>query len=646
MGTMSGANFAALVHILGFLTGAALYAMLMGLVLRGRPIRTAGSWSASFPDRLPIATAILGLMWNVAGLAAYGVRDLGVGQPHPFLMAVAFSALGFLPAVVVHSVLISSGQQLRGRGAPILVAVSYGVASVAATLQFWGVREASVPSSLAMQVLTISYGALTVPLLVMTRKWAGWPRRWWIIALSIFAVLAIRFSQHDQGQESWLTELVGHHASLPLAFAILYQDYRFALADIFLKRALALFMLVGVAAGLFVTIAEPLIASSTLDGDPVVAGTLLVLWVGTALLYPVMSRASSWFVDRIVLRRADYAGLQQQMASIAAEEESDERLLDRACALLQPALSARTMSWVVDPAGDSEEKFAGSTATIPVPTSEPPRYVIVVGPLAGGRRLLSDDEQILLNVANIIGRRIDALRIMRERMIQSAREQEMGKLATEAELRALRAQINPHFLFNALNTITWLVQASPERAGKTLMKLTALLRGVLKSGTAMVTLKEELALISAYLDIERERFEERLTVRIDVPDHLLETSIPSLILQPLVENAIKHGIARARQGGEVALVARSVGSDLNADGARIEITVSNTGSAASEIEIAQGRRRGVGLKNVEERLRGIYGEDALLQLTSHPASGTEVKVSLPISYHRSESEPGAAGRRA
>ncbi len=640
---MSGANFAALVHILGFLTGAALYAMLMGLVLRGRPFRTSGSGSASFPDRLPIATAILGLVWNVAGLAAYGVRDLGVGQPHPFLMAIAFSALGFLPAVVVHSVLIASDHHRKRRNAGILIAISYGVASVAATLQFAGVRDASVPSSLAMEVLTVSFVVLTIPLLLMTRKWAGWLRRWWIIALSIFAVLAIRFSQHDQGQESWVTELVGHHASLPLAFAILYQDYRFALADIFLKRALALFMLVGVAAGLFVTVAEPVITSNAADGDPVVAGTLLVLWVGTALLYPLMSRASSWFVDRIVLRRADYAGLQQELAAIAAEEESDERLLDRACALLQPALLARTMSWAVDPPENSRNGLVESTATIAVPTSEAPHYVIVVGPLAGGRRLLSDDDQMLLNAANIIARRIDALRIMRERMIQSAREQEMGKLATEAELRALRAQINPHFLFNALNTITWLVQVSPERAGKTLMKLTSLLRGVLRSSASTVTLKEELSLITAYLDIERERFEERLTVLVDVPDELLEIDIPSLILQPLVENAIKHGIAKSRQGGDVSLVARA--ADADGDDERLVITVSNTGSAASEIEIAQGRRRGVGLRNVEDRLRALYGEEAHLRLASDPVSGTHVEVSLPVFLRRAELETGAAGGR-
>jgi LytS/YehU family sensor histidine kinase len=198
----------------------------------------------------------------------------------------------------------------------------------------------------------------------------------------------------------------------------------------------------------------------------------------------------------------------------------------------------------------------------------------------------------------------------------------MNKLTTEAELRALRAQINPHFLFNALNTIGFLIQTAPARASATLMKLTALLRAVLRSGDAAVRLGDEIDFIAAYLDIERARFEERLEISIDVPEPLRGVQVPPLVLQPLVENAIKHGIANSRGGG-------AVGVRVRADGEMLVITVRNTGATTSEMAIAHGRRRGVGLANLVARLRHLYGDAARLTLTA-AADETRAEVVLPV----------------
>ena len=160
-------------------------------------------------------------------------------------------------------------------------------------------------------------------------------------------------------------------------------------------------------------------------------------------------------------------------------------------------------------------------------------------------------------IAVVVARRIDAIRITHERYERELREQEIGKLATEAELRALRAQINPHFLFNALTTIGYLIQTAPPRALETLMRLTSLLRGVLRSEGEFTTLGRELEIVEAYLDIEHARFEQRLRVRIDVPPGLRDIRVPPLLLQPLVENAVKHGIAPQRDGGEVSVSAHT-----------------------------------------------------------------------------------------
>src|SRR4029453_13975706 len=129
-------------------------------------------------------------------------------------------------------------------------------------------------------------------------------------------------------------------------------------------------------------------------------------------------------------------------------------------------------------------------------------------------------------------RRIDAIRLAHERYDREIREQEIGRLATGAELRAWRAQINPHFLFNALTTIGYLIQSAPPRALDTLLRLTTLLRSVLRSDGEFTTLGRERELIDCYLQIERERFEERLRTQIDIPAELENAVIPTLIVQP------------------------------------------------------------------------------------------------------------------
>ncbi|MEA2163466.1 MAG: two-component system, LytTR family, sensor kinase [Thermoanaerobaculia bacterium] len=592
-------NVAALVHLIGFLTGAALYAMLFALVVR----RRVGD------DRLPLVTAILGLIWNVSGLAAFGIRDFAGGDASPFLIATAYSALGFLPAVVVHTVLRSQSEARHRRTAAAIVWGSYAISTVAETLMFRAASSgAPVPSVVALQTLTWFYLALTIPLFLLTRRRTGSARGWSIVALAVFAVSALHLSHREGATESWFIELAGHHASIPLIFAILYQDFRFALADLFLKRAIALFALVAIASGLYVGVEVPLLAQHDFRSDPVAVGVSVILWAGLALLYPPLCRGAAWIVDRVVLHRVDYKRLREDFdQSLGALEEPPAVMNALADALRSP-LAADEMRWI-------EEGLDAGDDVMSIRTTEPPRYALVIGPLAGGRRLLSDDLAMLENMALLAARRIDTIRLERERYQQS-------RLATEAELRALRAQVNPHFLFNAMNTIGYLIQTSPTRAHGTLMKLTALLRGVLRSADAATTLGDEIDLVSAYLEIERARFEERLRIDIDVPGELRGIRVPALMIQPLVENAIKHGIANCRSGGRVSIESRS-------DGDILAITVRNSGARATESDIIRGRQQGVGLSNLDARLRHQYGDAASLTLVA-TADETRAEILLPI----------------
>jgi hypothetical protein len=267
-------------------------------------------------------------------------------------------------------------------------------------------------------------------------------------------------------------------------------------------------------------------------------------------------------------------------------------------------------------------------AVATIPTVGPPYVTWRLGPLAGERRLLSDDIRLLEAAASLVGRRVDGLRVAGERLAAAVRDQQISRLATEAELRALRAQVNPHFLFNALATIAFLIRSSPGAAEATLFRLTSLLRGVLRrTRSEFTTLAEELELVAAYLEIERARFEERLRVAIDVPAPLRALRIPALLIQPLVENAVKHGIAPFAAGGAVTVRATTVASGRSA---RLRITVHDTGAGASRAAWARGRATGVGLTIVEQRLACHYGGDASFAVDSGDANGTTVVVELPL----------------
>jgi LytS/YehU family sensor histidine kinase len=377
--------------------------------------------------------------------------------------------------------------------------------------------------------------------------------------------------------------------------------------------------------------------------------TLISVSMLTAFLYRPLAAAAEWFVDAVILRRPDYDELRARFARLAAEQDDPSAVLDAAVELVAPALSAGEASWTSrpngPPGGDGEDLVLvgsrGVSATATVPTTEAPTFTITVGALSGGRRMLSDDVELLDSIVRSAARRIDSLRMARERYDRAAREREMATLATEAELKALRAQLNPHFLFNALTTLGYLIQTSPPRALQTLLRLTDLLRRVLRSEGAFTSLGKELELVDAYLDIERARLEDRLEVTLSIPPLLRQARIPALLLQPLVENAVRHGIAPRRNGGRIEIAARS----RERPGAMplLELRVEDTGAGMDPARLAAVERfegGGVGVRNVAHRLRACYGPDATIAFESLPELGTIVVVRLPL-----EGVPMAAAPR-
>ena len=202
------------------------------------------------------------------------------------------------------------------------------------------------------------------------------------------------------------------------------------------------------------------------------------------------------------------------------------------------------------------------------------------------------------------------------------RVQEQEKLLLAAKIESLKSQINPHFLFNTLTSISSLIRAEPDTARTLIIRLSALLRRLLRSHEHFVTLREELEAIDEYLDIEVIRFGPKLKVVKDIDPDTLGLIVPSMILQPLVENSIKHGLSRKVGPGSITI--RS-----HREHGRAIIEVEDDGMGFFSGVLDQPMSSGIGLSNVRERLRVIYGTAYQLKLTSEPGKGTLARIEVP-----------------
>lgn len=203
---------------------------------------------------------------------------------------------------------------------------------------------------------------------------------------------------------------------------------------------------------------------------------------------------------------------------------------------------------------------------------------------------------------------------------------------SQAQLQALKMQLHPHFLFNTLHSISALLNKDIEAARKMITRLGDFLRLTLEnSGSQEVTLKQEMEFLSCYLEIERIRFQNRLVTRMDLGDQTLDAKVPNLILQPIVENAIRHGIAPRSTPGLLEIEAKQLNG-------RLRIQVRDNGPGLPEHRTSQNLfKKGLGLANTETRLKQMYGADHLFDLSNDPAGGLVVTLEIP--FHKDGSAP-------
>ncbi len=243
---------------------------------------------------------------------------------------------------------------------------------------------------------------------------------------------------------------------------------------------------------------------------------------------------------------------------------------------------------------------------------------------------------IIIGMVAIIGSMLANGARYLERFHRRVRAAEQAAL--NAQLTALRAQINPHFLFNSLNSIAALIRSRPAEAERVTESLADLFRYSLRaSERPVVTLGEEVESIETYLEVERARFRERLVVEISVPDALYDEPVPSLLLQPLVENAVKHGVGRTEGICTVSVIARR-----DADAVRIRVEDTGPGFPTTDLSILSAS--GAGLANVRERLRHQYGDAARMTVEQNCVE-LRIPASLSPSLFPEPSSPYPAGRR-
>lgn len=318
-------------------------------------------------------------------------------------------------------------------------------------------------------------------------------------------------------------------------------------------------------------------------GDPVALGQSMLIWLAWSYVWAVLTPLVLYLWRRFPFGRKPL----WLVVSLHVSASVLVAILDLATyALLAPlvgALSVGVNWWA------TFSKLFGTTLLLTIPV-----YWLIVA----------------------IAQSVQMRRTHREREKQELQlRAELG----EARLQALRAQLQPHFLFNAMNSIAVLMREDVKLAHQVLLQLSRLLRRALeKAEQQFVPLREEIAFLECYLDIEKIRFQDRLEFKIDVDPDLWEQRLPSLILQPLVENAVKHGLAERQNQGQITV-------SVQAEGDCLRLCVLDNGCG-----LRDHRHEGVGLSNTRARLNLLYGERASLQIQTMPVGGTLVCLLLPM----------------
>jgi anti-sigma regulatory factor (Ser/Thr protein kinase)/drug/metabolite transporter (DMT)-like permease len=500
------------------------------------------------------------------------------------------------------------------------VAVHYGLSALAAAAAlagFWAkLAPARSVSLFATGTLSVSFALaalLSARILRRERPRTEHERaeqRGLLIPLGITLLLAAVMMLLQTGRVPFAELVAVVIRSAPLFFLLFsaYYEDRLAFYDRFLKGGVLLVVAALLLAGALV-LAERLLAPVPLGASRPWVLALALLPVAGAL--PWLAQVLGRFVDARWLGRS------------WRSTDAVERFL----AALQGATDEASLL------GRTEAELARLFRAPAQVLDDPPRpplpgvleaelldLRVRVGPRPDRLPLLSEDAALLSTLCTVAASALANARLQE-------RERALRLHASEAELKALHAQIRPHFLFNALNAVAGLIRKDPALADQTVERLADVLRYTLRrSESGFATLGDELEFVRAYLEVERARFGERLSFALEVEPGLESVRIPTMTLQTLVENAVKHGIAARRDGGRVTVRAEAVGGHL-----QVRVEDDGPGPAPGRRSLDAGGPGGYGLDNLGRRLQACYGGAASVDLRRDETRGVTVaSVRLPV----------------
>ena len=611
-----------LVNTLGHSAGVLIFAIFLFLFLRDwRNARLRRSW-------LPAAAATLALLWNLGSLIVLATSAMPVPGTE-LIVAFSFSVLSLLPAVLLHI-------SLDGRFRPIWLA-GYILSAVVVAAHF---AELLFPASpfhnRALLSITIGFGLLTITSIVAvsaregaSRNHAG-SRIFGTMCLFLFAMSFVHFGP-SHAHQRWSGELAFHHAGIPLALFVLLQDYRFLLLDAYVRFLANAVMAASLTVGI-IGINEHYNLLERSSGSPYLQGILFVVICVLLILFAHFRALTQQWITRVVFGRANLENTLLAIRAQGAVTHSEQEFLQRCASVVAEFTGAELFtlnepepqkkSLLIDPlfpqlvsersCWQLPSSAQWGEVVVPLRFFKGDLHQIILGRRAGGRHYLSEDLQSLARIAALIVEQVERLR-----------STEMQHLVSQAELRALQAQINPHFLFNSLNALYGAIPRQSAGARRTVLNLAEIFRYFLQNDRTFISLSEELKIITAYLEIESLRLGDRLQTEIEIDDAALSTQIPILSIQPLVENAVKHGVAPHSETGHLRLSAK-----VRPDGG-VKILIEDSGEGFPLVPPDSALSgTGVGLDNVRQRLKLCYGEEVELEIESG-SQGTRVGFLIP-----------------
>ena len=641
------------IQTLGFATGVILFGLLIALARKAE--RLAGRRSFG-PE-----SAALGLWWNLGKLIQYvgllaGMNDHSL--PLRAANAAAYAALAVLPTMLLLANLTRCkphrGERLW-RALPFISAILATALVLGFAAFVFTNLSATMPRLMELTAYNLMLHLAAIAFLFRGAKRTTPPfaRAELFLLTGLAAMLIILI--HVASGGSWMNALIilAQQSSIPIALASFASLSRFRFADVFIKRSFVLLTSVIIAIVYSLLVVEPVVSAvRTSSGFPFAASLVATtaMWVAMLLLFPTVRRFVIRATDKLLFRRPDYRRLARAFARESEKIEDESQLFTLIEQYAQSALNVehvRALECSVLQLSDTEmdsdirylepdDPLSNSLGElrvemlIPLRVNGKAKYQLALSAGKTGRNLLSDELVFLSAVSDSAGRALELLEFERERRQRELRESSLKRLLTESELKALRAQINPHFLFNTLNTIADLITSEPEKAEAMTEQLAEVFRYVLaRTDRDLIAVSEEIDFLRTYLAIEQTRFGDRLRVSIEVDPEIAGALIPSLILQPIVENAIKHGLSSRPAGGALRILAINDADDLRLvvedDG------IGWQGSHTTNEEKPPSPNRssgGVGLRNVTERLRAIYGERASLKIDGSTGKGVSVTITI------------------